>query len=165
MEMRPENENYPTFFVDAMLGNIARKLRLMGFDSKYEHDIDDDDLINLAKKDNRIIISRDENLVKKALKLGIKSIFLEKNQETKQFQEIIDKLDLKKIEINGEKARCPLCNFETIPVNKNKISNIVPKKVLDQNEKFWKCTNCSKIFWEGSHIDNLQKFVSELNER
>jgi uncharacterized protein with PIN domain len=137
----------------------------MGYDSKYEPDIQDDNLINLARKEERIIISRDKNLVKKALKFGITSIFLRKKEETKQFREIIDKLNLKIMEINGDGARCPLCNTKTKPVNKNNVKNKVPVKILEQNEKFWECEDCGKIFWEGSHIRNLQKFVSELNER
>ena len=44
MEMQDEEENEPTFFVDAMLGNIAKKLRLMGFDSRYLADIEDDEI-------------------------------------------------------------------------------------------------------------------------
>ncbi len=70
--MPDEEENEPTFFVDAMLGNIAKKLRLMGYDSRYLADIEDDELITLAKNDNRIIISRDKDLIRKALKYDIK---------------------------------------------------------------------------------------------
>jgi uncharacterized protein with PIN domain len=154
-----------------MLGNIAKKLRLMGYDSKYEADIGDDDLVNSAQKDLRIIISRDENLIKKASKFGIESIFLEKQDEIKQFHEIINRLGLKSIKINGDNARinrlglksikingdnarCPLCNSETNPIEKHNISDKIPAKVLEKNEKFWKCKNCGKIFWEGSHIKN-----------
>ncbi len=89
---------------------------------------------------------------------------MENQDEIKQFREIITKLDLKLIEINGDKARCPLCNSETNIIKKHSISKKIPMKVLEQNEKFWECKNCEKIFWEGSHIRNLQKFVSELNE-
>ena len=165
MGMQYENENNPTFFVDAMLGNIAKKLRLMGYDSKYEADIQDEDLIKLAKQEQRTIVSRDENLVKKALKLGIKSIFIEKNEEVKQLREIIDKQNLTLVEINGDRARCPLCNTKTKSINKDSVKDKIPVKILEQNEKFWECANCRKIFWEGSHIKNLQKFVSEINER
>ena len=55
----------PIFFVDAMLGNIAKKLRLIGYDSKYFSDIDDEKLIDIARNENRIIISKDEELIKK----------------------------------------------------------------------------------------------------
>ncbi len=56
----------PTFWVDAMLGNIAKKLRLLGYDSEYSSNINDDELILNAKKENRIIITKDELLYHKA---------------------------------------------------------------------------------------------------
>ena len=165
MEMPPEIKIKPIFFVDAMLGNIAKKLRLMGFDSKYDSQIIDNDLINLAIKENRIIVSRDSDLIRKSLSFGIKSILLKNKEEHEQLYEIIKSLNLKKVEINGDNARCPLCNSETEFVKKELVSSRIPKKVLEINEKFWNCKNCNKIFWEGSHIINLQKLVSELNER
>ncbi len=160
-----EEENEPTFFVDAMLGNIARKLRLMGYDSRYLADIGDDELIKLAKNDKRIIISRDEDLVRKALKYGVKSIFIKNKKEIEQFREIINKSNLKIIKINGDRARCPKCNSQTKPIIKKNIYKKIPDKVLEYNDKFWECKVCDKIFWEGTHIKNLQKFVGELNER
>ena len=93
MEMPPEKANEPTFFVDAMLGNIAKKLRLMGYDSMYFSSINDDELIQLAKNDKRIIISRDEDLVRKSIKNGIKSILTKNSTEIEQFRDIIKKLN------------------------------------------------------------------------
>jgi uncharacterized protein with PIN domain len=163
--MHREDEKQLTFFVDAMLGNIAKKLRLMGYDSSYFADIEDDELIKLAKNDKRIIISRDEELIQKAQKIGLETIFLKNNEEIEQFHEIIRELNLKTIQINGDKARCPKCNSETNPIDKKNIQEKVPNKVLENNEKFWMCDNCDQIFWEGTHIRNLQKLVAELNER
>ncbi len=160
-----EEENEETFFVDAMLGNIARKLRLMGYDSRYLADIGDDELIKLAKNDKRIIISRDEDLIRKAIKIGVKSIFIKNKKEIEQFREIINKLNLKIIKINGDRSRCPKCNSQTEPINKKNIYKKIPDKVLEYNDKFWECKVCDKIFWEGTHIKNLQEFVGELNER
>ena len=163
--MPREDENQLTFFVDAMLGNIAKKMRLMGYDSSYFADIEDNELIKLAKNDKRIIISRDEELINKAQKNGLECIFLKNNEEIEQFREIVGKLNLKNIQINGDKARCPICNSKTSPINKKNIQDKIPLKVLENNEKFWKCENCEQVFWEGTHIKNLQKFVEELNEK
>jgi len=165
MEMPPEKENEPIFFVDAMLGNIAKKMRLMGYDSKYLADIGDDELITLAKKDKRIIISRDEDLIRKALKFGLEAIFVKNNQEIEQFREIIKKSNLKIFKINGDRARCPNCNSQTESVDKKNIQGKIPTKVLEYNDKFWECKICDKNFWEGTHIRNLQKFVGKLNEK
>jgi len=163
--MQFEGKTDPTFLVDAMLGNIARKLRLMGFDCMYDSQINDDELIKQANKDNRIIISRDCDLIRKSLKIGMRSILLENKDELDQLLEIIKKLKLKKVEISGDNARCPKCNFKTETIKKESVHSKIPKKVLENNEKFWICRNCNKIFWEGSHMINLQKLTSELNEK
>ena len=164
MEMLFENSS-PTFFVDAMLGNIAKKLRIMGFDCMYDANIDDGELIKQAKKEKRVVISKDFDLVKKSSNFGVRSVFLEKRDEFEQLYEIILKLNLKKIEINGDNARCPKCNSKTKFIKKEFVSNKLPNGVLDHNEKFWICRNCDKVFWEGSHIINLKKLAERLNER
>jgi uncharacterized protein len=162
MPLKTEDE--PTFFVDAMLGNIARKLRLLGYDSQYFSDIDDQKLIDKAGKEKRIIISKDEELIKKAHKLGIRSVHITKEEEIEQFFEIINIINLK-IQINGDTARCSKCNSLTESVGKDSIKEKIPQGVLESNDKFWKCKCCNQIYWEGTHIKNLQEFVGKVNER
>ena len=163
MPLKTESE--PIFFVDAMLGNIARKLRLLGYDSQYFSDIDDKKLIDSAKKEKRIIISKDEELIKKAQKLGMRSIYITKEEEVEEFLEIINSVNLKKIQINGNIARCPKCNSLTESVDKEMIKERIPQGVLKLNDKFWICKYCNQIYWEGTHIKNLQEFVGKVNER
>jgi len=165
MEMLLKEENEMNFFVDAMLGNIAKKLRLMGFDVRYLADIEDDELIKQAKNEKRIIISRDAELIRKGLKIGTKSIFIKNQKEIEQLREIINKLNLKIIKINGDIARCPKCNSKTQSILKQNIYKKIPNKILEYNDKFWKCELCDQIYWEGTHIKNLQKIVGELNDR
>jgi hypothetical protein len=155
----------PTFFVDAMLGNIARKLRLLGYDSQYFSDIEDDKLIDNAKKENRIVVSSDEELIKKTKKLGMKSFYVTKKEEIEQFFEIITSINLKRIQINGSVARCPKCNSLTELVDKNSVKEKISQGVIKLNDKFWRCKSCNQIYWEGTHIKNLQSFVGKINER
>jgi len=164
--MFPEEENKKvTFFVDAMLGNVARKLRLLGYDSKYFSDIEDEQIIVTAKEEDRIIISKDENLIKKAKKLGMKPIFIMENKEIDQFLEIISQVNLNISQLSGDTARCPKCNSYTELVDKESIKGIVPEKVYQINLKFWRCNACNQVYWEGTHIKNLQKFLGKINER
>ncbi len=160
-----KTESEPTFFVDAMLGNIARKLRLLGYDSQYFSDIDDEKLIDSARKEKRIIISKDEELIKRTQKLGMRSIHITKEEEVEQFFEIISNVNLKRIQINGNVARCPKCNSLTESVDKDIIKEKIPQGVLKSNDKFWRCRCCNQIYWEGTHIKNLQEFVGKVNER
>ncbi|MEM3173101.1 MAG: DUF5615 family PIN-like protein, partial [Candidatus Nitrosotenuis sp.] len=60
--------NQDKLAVDSMLGTVAKKLRMLGFDCSYWADIEDDDLLAAAKKENRIIITKDTQLANKAKK-------------------------------------------------------------------------------------------------
>jgi len=151
------------FLVDGMLGNIAKKLRLFGIDSEYFSDIDDSKLIEKAKNENRIIISRDRPLIDRAKKNDVLSIYVTKENEIEQFLEILETVNLQLDEISGDVARCTKCNSTTSQISKLKIRNKVPQRVLEFNDKFWKCNKCDQIYWEGTHIKNLQKFIHKIN--
>jgi len=151
------------FLVDAMLGNIAKKLRLLGYDSEYFSDIDDSKLIEKAKNENRTIISRDHDLIDRAKKNEISSVYITKENEIEQFLEILETTHLQFDEISGDSARCTKCNSPTSQINKLEIKNKIPEGVLEYHDKFWKCDRCDQIYWEGTHIKNLQEFVHKIN--
>ncbi len=157
--------NETLFFVDAMLGNLARKLRLLGYDTRYSSDIPDDKLISEADKESRIIVSKDTMLVKIAEKKGIPCVLVTKDNEIDQLLEINEKVRLNPPAIGGDTTRCPACNGKLTKVTKSSVKDTVPQRILDTIEDFWRCRNCNKVYWEGTHIDNLQNFVSELNEK
>ena len=145
-----------------MLGNVAKKLRLLGYDSKYLSNIDDSKLIEKSKDEDRIIITKDHELHNRAKKHNVSSVLITKENELEQFLEILDKTDLKLNGISGDSARCPKCNSLTHSIEKSLILEQVPKGVLENNEQFWKCDNCKKFYWEGTHIKNLQEFFKKL---
>jgi hypothetical protein len=158
-----QNKVRPVFLVDAMLGNIAKKLRLFGFNSEYSSNIIDKDLIQRAKKENRILITKDALLSEIAQKQKISVIQITKNEEMEQLVQIFKKLKLTELTINGNKARCTECNEKLQIIDKEFVLNQVPEGIINNFDGFWKCPKCNKIFWEGTHIERLQKFAVELN--
>jgi len=154
--------NAMLFLVDAMLGNIAKKLRVLGFDSEYFSDIDDSKLIEKAKNENRTIISRDRHLIERARKNEISSVYITQENEIEQFLEILKITNIQLNEISGDSARCTKCNSLTSKISKLELENKIPQGVLENNEKFWKCDDCDQIYWEGTHIKNLQEFVRKI---
>jgi len=152
----------PRFIVDAMLGNIARKLRLLGYDSTYYSNIKDSDLISKVKEEKRILITKDEQLAKKTTKLNLRTVLITKNDEIEQFFQINNKIKLTKLRITGATTRCPVCNESLNAVTKEKIAHSIPDKVLEIRKDFWRCDKCNKIYWEGTHIDNLKKITSKM---
>jgi len=150
------------FLIDAMLGNIARKLQLLGYDSEYHSDIDDLKLIEKAKNEQRIVISKDRDLIARAKKQSIMSVYVTKENEIEQFFEILEKIPLELGTISGNTARCTKCNSPTSKISKSKVSSKIPQKVLEFNEEFWKCDKCDQIYWEGTHIKKLQEFIEKI---
>lgn len=159
------NNKKSIFIVDAMLGKIAKKLRLLGYDSLYSSNIEDEELLRIAKEENRILITKDLLLSEKAKKQQIATIQITKDDEIDQFLQIVEMADLEECTINGSSSRCPVCNGELKVTEKNSVFGKIPAGVFEKMNKFWMCIKCGKIYWEGTHIKNLQKFTRELNDR
>lgn len=155
----------PLFIVDAMLGKLAKKLRLFGFDSLYSSSMEDDKIIQLAKNENRVLITKDVLLTQKAKKQQILAVQITSDNEIDQFLQINEKVNLGKCSVSGGNSRCTECNGELLYTEKNDISDKVPTGVFENMKDFWKCIKCEKIYWEGTHIKNLQQFTMKLNER
>jgi len=155
----------PLFIVDAMLGKLAKKLRLFGFDSLYSSNLKDDELLRIANYENRILITKDVALINKARKHKIANIQITDNDEIEQFLQIYEKTNIGKCTVGGKNSRCSLCNGVLNYIEKKDVEKKVPSGVFENMNDFWKCINCEKIYWEGTHITNLQKFSVELNDR
>jgi len=153
------------FLVDGMLGNVAKKLMLLGYDADYFSNMDDSKLLEKAKNEDRILISKDRQLIANAKKFAIQTIQITKEDEIEQFLEILNTVSLELNEISGETSRCTKCNSPTTKISKLKIANKVPPKVLEFNEKFWECGKCKQIYWEGTHIKKLQDFFDTIKTR
>lgn len=159
------NNEKPLFIVDAMLGKLAKKLRLLGYDSHYSSSIDDNEIIQQAINENRMLITKDVPLVHKAKKKQILTIQITSDDEIEQLLQINEKTKLGKCSVSGSSSRCPICNGELHYIDKNDISEKIPSGVFENMNDFWTCKECKKIYWEGTHIKNLQRFTTKLNER
>lgn len=155
----------PSFMIDAMLGNLARKMRLLGYDSKYDSAIDDAELVKIGIKQRRIIVTKDENLSKNAEKSGVVSVLIRGNDEVEQIFQIAAKVGLSDFKIDTSSSRCVDCNGKLGSIDKIRIMDKVPSGIYERQENFWICSDCKKIYWQGTHFENLQEFVKKLNQR
>lgn len=157
--------NKPKFLADAMLGNIAKKLRLFGFDCKYFATIEDDQLISIATTENRILVTRDHGITNICKKRNVSVIDLFSADEVNQIVEIYKKINLTKCVIDIKDIRCSICNDIIRSIEKQKITDRIPIMVEQNLEQFWMCICCNQIYWKGTHIRNLQKLIDNINER
>ena len=155
----------PSFVVDAMLGNLAKKLRILGHDSKYFSSIEDDKIILIAKNEKRIILTKDEQLTKIAEKEDASFVLIRGNDELEQIVQINAKIKLDRFSVDTNNSRCIACNGKLESVEKFRVIGKIPEGVLERETKFWMCDSCKKVYWEGTHFQKLQEFASKLNDR
>lgn len=148
-----------------MLGNLARRLRVLGYDSKYESSIEDSDLIKMADKQRRIIVTKDESLSKNAEKIGVTTVLIRGNDEIEQIVQVATKINILNFAIDSNSSKCVDCNGKIESIDKIRIMDKVPLGIYERQEKFWICRDCKKLYWEGTHFEKLQEFVQKLNQR
>ena len=143
------------FVADIMLGRLARWMRLLGFDVLYPDTSDDKELLKFA--DERIILTRDKDLGKKKNVLLIKSVNV-----NEQLNQVINELNLK---ISRPLSRCSVCNQILAEVEKSSVKALVPERIYNNHDTFWRCPDCNRIYWKGSHYDKIMDTVSRLKSK
>jgi uncharacterized protein with PIN domain len=152
------------FIVDGMLGKLARWLRMMGHDAKYSNMADDADLLATAKKENRVLLTRDFALFEQAVAKNIGSYYVEGNVEPERLANVAARFDLP-LEIDLEKSRCPKCNTKIAPVPKEEIAGGVEKNTLEHYDTFWKCPGCKAVYWQGAHWTKIRATLEEAKQK
>lgn len=149
------------FLCDQMLGTLAKWLRILGFDTYFaDEKVKDIELLNIAQDENRILISRDKELIQRCKKRQIDSIFLESKDLDEQIKKTLKNINVNKNQIL---TRCTVCNSILEKVEKKQVKGKVPEKVFNFKDEFWYCPNCDKFYWHGSHFDKMKQKIRELN--
>lgn len=159
VRLRPKPLRTIRFIVDVNLGKLAQKLRLLGFDTLFRNDYDDNDIVADAVKENRIILTRDIALLKRSAVTH--GYWIRNDDPKKQLTEVIGRLQLQ----NHFRpfSRCSACNAGMKAVDKNKISHKLHADTLEMYDEFWQCEGCGKVYWEGSHYDKILLWLDRLN--
>ncbi|NJE10811.1 Mut7-C RNAse domain-containing protein [Thermococcus sp. MAR1] len=150
------------FIADMMLGRLARWLRLYGHDTLYGVE-DDDEILRVALAENRVLLTRDSALAKRAEKLGIKSILLNSNSLEGQVEEL-RRFGVEFRELFPANARCPKCNGPIRPASKGEVKGRVPESVYERYDEFYVCQNCGQIYWPGRQWREMLKIDLKLRK-
>ncbi len=165
--------SYPTFIVDEMLGKLARWLRIFKFDAKYAKEerqnnpnLTDRTILNIAIVENRILITRDRELYKLAIHHGAQAILIEDDNLEKQIVKIAKRSKIRELPFFDKKLplRCAICNTPLVRVSKSGVKKDVPPRVYENFNVFWKCPNCGKVYWPGSHWRMIIKRARRIQE-
>ncbi|MDK2384315.1 MAG: Mut7-C RNAse domain-containing protein [Candidatus Korarchaeota archaeon] len=150
------------FLVDSMSGKLARWLRILGCDTEYVDPSEGDSLI-LRLSTSRILVTRDRELVKRAINHGIRVVSVPERLE--EALAILSASEGVRLKIEPKKSRCPFCNTKLNLVRRAHVVKGLPREVLRSHIKFLVCTSCGNVFWFGTHYWNMLRTLSEVKKK
>ncbi|MBB6611826.1 Mut7-C ubiquitin/RNAse domain-containing protein [Pontibacter sp. Tf4] len=146
------------FVLDVHLGKLVRFLRLLGFDTFFDPELSEKELVRIAVEENRILLSRGVNILK--YKTIVHGYWLRSQQPEEQLLEVIRYYSLA-----GEFSvftRCMVCNGTIVQVPKEQVQELLPPKTKLYFHEFYQCQHCRRVYWKGSHYERMQQFINNL---
>jgi hypothetical protein len=151
--MEPER-----FVADVMVGKLARWLRVLGVDVLYDPRWTDPDLIGLARRERRVLLTRDRPLARQPGEP--ERVLIESDDFRAQLRQVVSRFSLDR---SGRLfTRCIECNhpLEKAPVEQ--VRERVPPYVWATQASFKRCHSCDKIFWGGTHRDQMIRVLDSI---
>jgi uncharacterized protein with PIN domain len=158
VRVRPQPLRETRFVLDVHLGRLATYLRMLGFDTLYRNDYEDDELAHISSAEGRILLTRDRGLLKRSIVTH--GYCLRATNPQQQLIEVLRRFDL--FESVKPFQRCLHCNGLLQPVDKADISDRLPPKTRQYYDEFKHCRACDRIYWKGSHYQRMQQFIDRV---
>jgi uncharacterized protein with PIN domain len=156
--LRPAPLRNPRFVLDVHLGTLAKKLRMLGFDTRYETGYTDGEIARIASDERRIVLTRDIGLLKRSeVERGY---WLRSQTPAKQFLEVLEQFDL--FSKSSPFSRCLNCNGIIRRVGKHEVEKLLQPKTRRYYDEFYRCDSCGKIFWKGSHYLRMMREIEAI---
>ena len=146
------------FAVDCMLGKLAKWLKILGFDAIFFSKIEDEELMAIAEKESRILLTRDTGMIDRARDLA--TLFIDSEDWREQVKQVLDHFDLwADVRPN---SRCIECNYPLKEISKSRAKNLITPFVFKTANSFALCPECERVFWRGTHLKDMEFKISEL---
>jgi uncharacterized protein len=158
VRLRPRPLREPRFVLDGHLGKLAAYLRMLGFDTLYRSDCDDETLAHLSSSERRILLTRDRGLLKRSIVTH--GYHVHDSDPQRQLVEVLRRFDL--FGAIAPFRRCMRCNASLEPVRKELIADRLAPKTRRYYDEFAICRACDRIYWKGSHHRRMEQFVERL---
>lgn len=158
LRVRPRPMRETRFLADAHLGALARRLRMLGFDTLWHNDLGDLELAALAGREHRVLLSRDRRLLMhRSVSHGC---YLRPGSTRAQLAYLVERLQL--CRAIRPFSRCIACNGVLLPVESGAVRTRVPPAVRRSHDAYWCCQDCGRVYWRGSHWQAMCRQVAEI---
>jgi uncharacterized protein with PIN domain len=144
-----------------MLGKLAKWLKILGFDALFFSKIEDDELLALARKEGRVLLTKDTGLLQRAQ--NVETLFLESDEWPDQVRQVLRHFNLRN-EARPH-TRCIDCNVALKNLPKKNAKNLVSPFVFERADSFALCPQCGRVFWRGTHFEDMEIKIQDLLEK
>jgi uncharacterized protein with PIN domain len=144
------------FVADAMLGTLAKWLRVLGYDTIYDTDLDDHQLVRLARADGRELLTRDREL---ACRRGVRTLLVASEDLDDQVRQVLLELEL---DAGRTFSRCPICNEILQTLDRETARERVPPYVAQTRKTFRSCPACRRVYWRGTHWQRMNEYLAQF---
>jgi uncharacterized protein with PIN domain len=149
------------FVVDCMLGKLAKWLKILGFDTVYLNKAEDRDLLQIARRQRRILLTKDHGLLEAAK--NVRSLFVKSDDWPEQLVQVLDTYGLR--EAVRPHSRCLGCNLKLKVIPKSSARNLVTPFVLERSASFAICPACERVYWPGTHFQSMDRRIEGILQR
>jgi uncharacterized protein with PIN domain len=156
--LRPMSAREARFICDTHLGRLTAYLRMLGFDTLYCNDCEDDELAHISADEQRILLTRDRGLLKRSS--VVQGYFVRSSDSRQQLRETIERFDLQSC--ISAFTRCMHCNTLVQQVRKEQVLDRLPPRTRELHNDFRLCPGCQKVYWKGSHFFRMQRLIEAL---
>jgi uncharacterized protein len=156
--LRPLHIGEARFILDIHLGKLANYLRMLGFDTLYRNDYQDEELAAAASSGDRIVLTRDLGVLKR--REVIYGYYVRSADPLRQAGEVLHRFDL--FDAINPFHRCLTCNGLLAAVDKAAVLHQLEPRTQQYYNEFYRCQSCEQIYWKGSHFTRMQQLIHSL---
>lgn len=156
--LRPSLPRPPRFVCDVHLGQLARYLRMLGMDTRYDPDFSDATLAQISAEDGRVLLTRDVGLLKRSRVQ--RGLFVRAQAPRRQLKEIVQRMEI--ADQADPLSRCLSCNTELQSASPDAIDEQVPPRARAAHDEFVQCPSCASVYWAGTHVERMRRLIDEV---
>lgn len=147
------------FVADVHLGTLARRLRVLGVDTAWRNDADDDELVACMLDEDRVLLTRDRKLLMR--RVVVHGALIRHDDPDEQLMEVADRYPLARQAAPG--TRCPRCNGRVDRVGRDEVeAELEPGTRAAGYDSFGRCRRCGRLYWSGAHADAIEAIVDRV---
>jgi uncharacterized protein with PIN domain len=150
-----------SFIVDTNVGKLARWLRILGYDTLFINEIDDDELIDIGLREKRVLLTRDTQIMlRRVVTSGrLKAILIESDDVKEQLRQVVRMM---RLDQKRKFSRCVECNEPLVPKTKDEVQQLVPPYVFKTQSNYYQCPSCQRVYWRATHWQRMNRELEAI---